>query len=67
MKFAAIMLGLALLAAAAAYLLLPAGRLPEFFPGFEAGSDHIHVTHGLVALAAAVIVFGFSWFRSRTA
>jgi hypothetical protein len=65
MKFIAIALGLALLAVAAAYLLLPAGSLPQFLPGFEAGSSHVHVTHGLASLAAAVVVFGFAWFRGR--
>jgi hypothetical protein len=67
MKLVAIVLGLALLAVAAAYLLVPAGSLPGFFPGYEAGSDHVHVKHGLVALAAAVVVFGFAWFRGRAA
>ena len=67
MKFIAILLGLAFLAAAAAYFLLPAGSLPDFFPGFEAGSDRIHVKHALVAVAAAVVLFGFAWWRGRTA
>jgi hypothetical protein len=67
MKLVAILLGLALLAVAAAYLLLPAGSLPGFFPGFEAGSDHIHVKHGLAAAAAAVVLFGLAWWRGRTA
>jgi hypothetical protein len=66
MKLIAIVLGLASLAVAAAYLLLPAGALPGFFPGFEAGSDHVHVTHGLASLAGAVVLFGFAWWRGRT-
>jgi hypothetical protein len=67
MKFIAIVLGLAVLAVAAAYFLLPAGSLPRFFPGFEAGSDRIHVKHGLAAAAVAVVLFGFAWWRGRTA
>jgi len=47
MKLVVIVRGVALLAVAAAYLLVPAGSLPRFFPGFEAWSDHIHVKHGL--------------------
>jgi hypothetical protein len=67
MKFVAIVLGLVVLAVAAAYFVMPAGSLPAFFPGFEAGSDRVHVRHGLVALAAAVVLFGFAWWRGRTA
>ena len=32
------------------YWLEPAGSLPSFIPGFEAGSQHIHFKHGLGAL-----------------
>ena len=67
MKSAAIVLGLALLAVAAVYFLVPAGSLPGFFPGFEAGSDRIHVKHGLASLAAAAVVFAIAWFRGRSA
>jgi hypothetical protein len=67
MKFVAILLGLALLAVAAVYFILPAASLPEFMPGFEAGSDRIHVKHGLAALAVAAVMFGFAWWRGRTA
>ena len=67
MKFVAIVLGLALLAVAAAYFVLPAGSLPGFFPGFEAGSDRIHTKHALASAATAVVLFGFAWWRGRTA
>ena len=63
MKLVAIALGLTSLAMAAVYVLVPAGSLPGFLPGFEAGSDRIHITHGLAALAAAMVVFGFAWYR----
>jgi amino acid permease len=67
MKFIAVLLGLVCLAVAAAYFVVPAGSLPGFFPGFEAGGDRIHVKHGVAALAAAVVLFGFAWWRGRTA
>ena len=49
MRAVAIILGLALAAVAVAYWVVPAGSLPGFFPGFEAGSDHVHMKHGLAA------------------
>ena len=69
MKFVAIVLGLLLLAAAAAvaYFVIPAGSLPQFVPGFEAGSAQIHTKHGLAALVGAIVLFGFAWYRGRTA
>jgi hypothetical protein len=67
MKFAAIVLGLLLLAAAVAYFVIPAGSLPQFVPGFEAGSEQIHTKHGLAALVGAIVLFGFAWYRGRTA
>jgi uncharacterized membrane-anchored protein YitT (DUF2179 family) len=65
MKFVAIVLGLALLAVAAVYFLVPASALPGFFPGFEAGSDRVHMKHGIVSLAGAVVMFGFARWRGR--
>ena len=58
------LLGIVFLALAAAYWLIPAGRLPTFFPGFEAGSDHVHFKHGLASLILALGLFAFAWFRS---
>jgi hypothetical protein len=68
-KIIAIILGLVCLAAAGAYFMLPAGSLPQFFPGYEAGSDHVHTKHALVSLAAGIVLFIIAWFagRSRTA
>ncbi len=56
-------LGLVFLALAAVYCLTPAGGLPSFLPGFEAGSDHIHVTHALGSLVVALILFAIAWFQ----
>jgi uncharacterized membrane protein YkvA (DUF1232 family) len=65
MKIAAIVLGLILAAVAIVYFVVPADALPSFFPGFEAGSDRIHVKHGVVSAAAAVVLFGVDWWAGR--
>jgi uncharacterized membrane-anchored protein YitT (DUF2179 family) len=65
MKTAAIVLGLILAAVAVVYFVVPADALPGFFPGFEAGSNRIHVKHGVVSAAAAVALFGVGWWAGR--
>ena len=67
MKLVAIVLGLLFLATAVAYFVIPAGSLPQFVPGFEAGSEHIHAKHGIAALVGGIVLFGFAWYRGRTA
>jgi hypothetical protein len=32
-------------------------------PGFLEGSTHVHVKHGLVALALALALLGFAWVK----
>ena len=59
----AIILGIVFLALAVLYELTPAGSLPAFIPGFEAGSDHVHMTHALVSLIVALLLFVFAWFQ----
>ena len=44
---------------------LPAGSLPTFMPGYEAGSQHIHTTHAIAAVIGAVILFVLGLFASR--
>jgi hypothetical protein len=56
-------LGVVFLALAALYGLTPAGSLPTFIPGYEAGSDHVHMTHALVSLIVALLLFVFAWFQ----
>ena len=55
-------LGILFLALAVLYALTPAGSLPAFIPGFEAGSDHVHMTHALVSLIVALVLFALAWF-----
>jgi len=66
MKPVAIILGLIFVAVAIAYFVVPAGSLPSFFPGFEAGSSHIHVKHGLASLVVGVVLFVVAWYASRS-
>jgi hypothetical protein len=40
---------------AAMYFVLPGGSLPTFFPGYVAGSTHIHLMHGFAAATGAVV------------
>jgi len=58
------LLGLVFLVLTAVYWLTPAGSLPTFLPGFEAGVDKIHFKHGLGSLILALALFAFAWFQS---
>jgi hypothetical protein len=66
MRTVAIILGLAFAVVAIVYWTMPAGSLPSFMPGFEAGSTLVHVKHGIAAAAAAVVCFGFGWYMGRS-
>jgi hypothetical protein len=59
------LLGIVFLGLAAVYWLTPAGGLPPFLPGFEAESDHVHLTHALAALLVALGLFALAivWFQ----
>ena len=65
MRAVAIILGLALAAVAIVYWTMPAGQLPVFLPGFEAGSSLLHVKHGIAAAGAAFLFFAFGWYARR--
>jgi hypothetical protein len=60
----AIAAGAILIAIAIIYWAEPAGSLPSFFPGHEAGSSHHHVKHGLLAFILGIGCFIFAWFQS---
>jgi hypothetical protein len=40
--------------------------LPNFLPGFEAGSAHVHVKHGVAAFVIAIALFCVAWFVTRS-
>lgn len=60
----AVVLGLLLLVVAVLYVADPARSLPSFFPGYEAGSSHHHVKHGIAAAVLAAGAFVFAWFQT---
>jgi hypothetical protein len=66
MRTIAIILGLAFLALAIVYWVVPAGSLPSFVPGFEAGGTRVHLKHGIAAVVVAVALFGFGWYAGRS-
>ena len=53
----AVLIGVLLLIAAALYFITPAGSLPGFLPGHEAGVATPHTKHGILALALALCAF----------
>jgi hypothetical protein len=60
----AVLLGIVFVVIAVLYLVEPAGSLPSFFPGYEAGSSHHHTKHGIAAFVVALAFFVFAWFQS---
>jgi hypothetical protein len=66
MRTIAIVLGLAFLALAIVYWVVPAGSLPSYVPGFEAGGTRIHLKHGIAAVVVALALFGFGWYAGRS-
>jgi len=65
MRMLAYLLTIICIIAAVMYFVMPAGSLPTFMPGYEAGSAHIHHRHAIVAVAAAVVLFAIGWFIGR--
>lgn len=59
-----ILVGLVCVVFSILYALTPAGSLPSFLPGYEAGSLHIHVKHSIAAFLLGIGSFLFAWFQS---
>jgi hypothetical protein len=66
MRVLGIILGLLFAALAIVYWVVPAGSLPTFVPGFEAGSAHIHLKHGIASALVAVVLLGLGWYVGRS-
>jgi hypothetical protein len=67
MRMLAFLLAIICIVAAVVYFVMPAGSLPTFMPGYEAGSAHMHVKHAVIALVAGVILFLIGWLIGRRA
>jgi hypothetical protein len=65
MKMLAYLLAIVSAIAAVMYFVMPAGQLPTFMPGYAAGSDHIHTTHGIAAVIVAVVLLGIGKLVGR--
>ena len=65
--WACLIAGIVCLLLAAYYWFTPAGSLPAFVPGYEAGSSTIHVKHGLAAAIVGILAFVVAWFQSKPA
>lgn len=65
MRAIAVVLGLALIAVAIAYWVVPAGSLPTWFPGYEADATRVHFKHGVASAIAGLVVFGVGWWFGR--
>jgi hypothetical protein len=59
-----IVAGIVLIVIGIVYLAEPAGSLPSFFPGHEAGSGHHHLKHALLAFILGIGCFIFVWFQT---
>jgi len=60
----AIVVGIVLMALAVLYWIEPAGSLPSFIPGHEAGSSHHHIKHGIAAFFVGLALLVFGWFQT---
>lgn len=57
-----IVLGVVFVGLAIYYWKTPSGSLPHYFPGYQMGSTHKHLKHGLAALILAAACGILAWF-----
>ena len=60
----AVVLGIVFVVLGIVYWAVPAGSLPSFIPGHEAGSGHHHVKHGIASFLLGVALLIFAWFQT---
>lgn len=66
MRLVAFVLAIICIVVAVMYFVMPADSLPTFMPGYEAGSVHVHMKHGIIAAVAAVVLFLIGWLLGRS-
>ena len=66
MRLVAFVLAIICIIVAVMYFFMPAGSLPTFMPGYEAGSVHVHMKHGIIAAVVAVVLFLIGWLLGRS-
>jgi predicted permease len=59
-----IILGIVSGIVAVVYMTQTAGNLPHFYPGYLAGSSHMHYKHGFAFIGLAVLFFLGAWMLS---
>ena len=64
LTWAAVVVGIALVVLAVVYWIEPAGSLPSFLPGHEAGSAHHHIKHGIAAFFVGLALLVYAWFQT---
>ena len=64
MTWGAVLIAALFIFLAILYWTTPAGSLPVYIPGFEAGSARIHFKHGLGSFFLALALFAYAWFKS---
>jgi len=65
MRAVAYVLAIICIIAAVMYFAMPAGQLPTFMPGYEAGSAHMHMKHAIIAVVAAAVLVLIGWLIGR--
>lgn len=60
----AIVFGILFIVLGIVYWAEPAGSLPSWIPGHEAGSGHHHIKHGLASFFLGVALLIFAWFQT---
>jgi hypothetical protein len=64
LTWGAVVVGVLLIVLAVVYWIEPAGSLPSFIPGHEAGSGHHHIKHGIAAFFVGVALLVYAWFQT---
>jgi hypothetical protein len=60
----AVIAAVALIAVAVVYWAEPAGSLPSWWPGHQAGSGHHHLKHGIAAFLLGLACLAYAWFQT---